>query len=361
MKVLYVGTLGPECSTCFSRFSALQKLELDVHGFDTDPYFKWEQSLIGRLHQMVETHLLFGMHHEKANFDLILKCRELRPNIVWIDTGVWIKSSTLRLLKQMGCFLVMHITDALKALNWRVRYKRRQLNSTLPLYNVLLTTNINDYKTLAGSLAPTCFLTDLGYDNDLFTSAPMPTELAKKWDNDIVFIGHYEKSTEAGILALIDAGLSVTVFGHNTWFSSPNRARLGERLKPFLSNQDYVSAIKGASIGLCFVSALNYNQTAGRSFEIPGSGTFLLAPRTKQHLNYYLEGVEAEFFSDLVELVGKAKYYLKHPTEREDIAMQGYKRCLKSGYSWYSIMARDWPKVLQVYANYKLVDVDNYD
>ena len=197
---------------------------------------------------------------------------------------------------------------------------------------------------------PAALLTDLGYDHRRFEPTPLSKELAAEWDNPLVFIGHYEPNTEAGILALIDAGLPVKVYGHPPWFASRHRAKLGDRLQPQLGNEDYARALKGTRIGLCIVSVLNYNRTASRSFEIPGSGTFLLAVRTPQHVDCYEEGKEAEFFGDHEELVRKARYYLEHPEEREAIARRGLERCVTSGYSWDSIMARDWPKVKRIYA-----------
>ena len=47
----------------------------------------------------------------------------------------------------------------------------------------------------------------------------------------------------------------------------------------------------------------------------------------------------------------KAKYYLEHPGEREAIARRGHERCVASGYSWDGIMAKDWPKVRELYAS----------
>ena len=350
MRVLYVGALNPYASTCYSRFCALKNLEPDTHAFNFNPYFTWERGSINKIHQALETHLLQGPRHNRANEDLIAKYLELSPDIVWIDTGVWLYPDTLRELKKLGCFLVMHITDALVANHWRVRFKRRQLQHTLKYYDVFFTSNIDDYQSkLTTPLSTTPLLTDLGYDDQLFTPVPLTPEHTEKWNTPIVFIGHYEPSTEAGILALIDAGLPVKVYGHAPWFKSPNREKLGDILHPSLNNDDYVSALKGAAIGLCFLSTLNYNQTAGRSFEIPGTGTFLLAVRTQQHLDCYDEGIEAEFFGDHAELIRKAKYYLDHVSEREAIALRGLKRCQKSGYSWDKLMARDWPKVLQLY------------
>lgn len=347
MRILYVGTLSP-FGTCYSRFRSLGRLEPDIHGFDTDAHLDWDHS--GRLHRAIETHLLDGPRHRRANRALLDRARELRPDVVWVDTGVWIWPDTLKQLRRQGCFLVEHITDAMVARHWRVRAKRRLLRETAAFYDVFLTTNVDDAALLAKSTPPMPLLTDLGYDDHRFEPTPLPPALARQWNNPMVFIGHHEPHTEAGILALADAGLPVRVYGHPGWFASPNRKRLGDRLQPSLGNEDYARALKGAAIGLCFVSVLNYNQTSARSFEIPGSGTFLLAVRTPQHVACFEEGKEAEFFSDHAELVRKARYYLEHDAEREAIARRGQQRCVTSGYSWDRIMARDWPRICQIYA-----------
>lgn len=246
--------------------------------------------------------------------------------------------------------MVQHVTDAIRPLRWRLRFKRRLLRATAHLYDIFFTTNVYDLRQMETKSPPIALLTDLGYDPYRFESSPLSEDMATKWNHPLIFVGHHEPHTEAGILSLIDAGLPVTVFGHAPWFRSRNRQKLGEHLRPSLGDEDYVNALKGAKIGLCFVSKVNYNLTASRSFEIPGSGTFLLAARTPQHAACFKEGVEAEFFGDHHELVDKARYYLSHEDERERIARRGHERCISSGYSWDALMARDWPKVTKLFA-----------
>lgn len=347
MRILYVGNLDPS-GTCYSRFRSLREIEPDVHGFDVGQHLGWSKA--PRWRRTLEAHTLRGSLVRQGNLALESACRELRPDLVWVDKGDWLHASTLRRMRTLGCFLVHHITDALQARSWRLRLKRRQLRSTAPEYDVFFTTNVDDHAAMAATTPPTALLTDLGYDRRRFEPSPLQDEIAKEWDNPLVFVGHYEPNTEAGILALIRAGLPVTVFGHAGWFASRNRRLLGDRLRPELGNEDYVRALKGARIGLCFVSVLNYNQTAARSFEIPGCGTFLLAVRTRQHSEAYREGVEAEFFGDHRELVEKARYYLEHKEEREAIARRGHERCISSGYSWDALMERDWRRVQEIYA-----------
>jgi glycosyltransferase involved in cell wall biosynthesis len=346
MKVLYVGSLDP-FGTSYSRYVGLQKIESEVHGFDADEHLAW--SRVPRFQAALESHALRGPRHHAANAALLSAARELRPDAVWVDKGDWIRPATLKGLRAEGIFLVSHNTDAMHPASRRVSFKRRLLRATAPCYDIFFTTNDVDCERMQGGPQQTLF-TDLGYDDRRFEPTPLPSERAAEWDHGLVFVGHHEPHTEAGVLALIEAGLPVKVFGHAPWFASPNRARLGDHLQPSLGNEDYVRALKGARIGLCWVSSLNYNQTAARSFEIPGCGTFLLAMRTRQHAECFEEGKEAEFFGGPDELVEKARYYLEHEDERQEIARRGQERCVSSGYSWDALMKRDWARVLEIHA-----------
>ena len=64
---------------------------------------------------------------------MIAECERLNPDLVWIDTGEWVWPSTLRTLRERGCFLVHHYTDALAARRRTVHFKRRLLHKTAEL------------------------------------------------------------------------------------------------------------------------------------------------------------------------------------------------------------------------------------
>ncbi len=121
MKILYVGTLDP-FGTCYSRFCSLRELEPDIHGFDTDRELDWMG--LGRIQRSFEFHFLLGPRLRRANRALVEKCRDLRPDLVWVDTGTWIFPSTLKTLAGQSCVEVHHITGALEARDWRVHLPR---------------------------------------------------------------------------------------------------------------------------------------------------------------------------------------------------------------------------------------------
>jgi hypothetical protein len=338
VRTVYVGY---ERGTCGSRLRALRKIEPDVELFDSTPYIhqmpRWQMA--------IEYALFFGPRFARANRALLDFCRHIRPRVVWIDKGFWVWPSTLAALRQMRALVAGHFTDALFSRSMKVWWLHTLFRHGLPEYDLFFTSMPQDHAYLFPRARPRVELTALGFDDGRFNGSPLATEMRSRWATEMLFAGHWEPRTEAYVVALSEAGLPVTVYG-----SGWHRAQSPERLKGIvrsrmLSDEEYEYSLKATKIGLGFVSLLNDNQTSGRTFEVAASGTFLLAQRSRQHLECFVEGQEAEFFETPEELVRKARYYLDHPDERQAIAARGHERCLRSDYSWARYMRDDWAKV----------------
>jgi spore maturation protein CgeB len=145
-------------------------------------------------------------------------------------------------------------------------------------------------------------------------------------------IGSFEEQRAESIYFLAKNGIQVGVWG-NGWeknkLSHPNLRLKG----PGILGDDYARGICSFDICLGFLRKVNRDQQTLRSMEIPACGAFMLAERTDEHLAYFEEGKEAEFFGTDEELLEKVRYYLDHEAERKQIARAGRERCLKSGYS----------------------------
>lgn len=102
--------------------------------------------------------------------------------------------------------------------------------------------------------------------------------------------------------------------------------------------EHYVNALASFKIGLGLLSKYIPEQHKTRTFEIPAPGSFLLAERTSEDLEYFSEGDEAKYFGSMDELVDKMELYLNNEMARRMIAGKGRERCLKSGYDNDSVL-----------------------
>lgn len=350
MKVLYVGVND---GTCLSRLKALRSLEPDTEFFPIDRYSQG----LGRWGRFLERNAFFGPRARQANADLLDVSKTVQPDIIWVDKAVWVWPSTLKALRRRKVFLAHHFTDALFPRDAQTLWAYWLMRRNLPIFNLNFTTNIDDVNHLRRKGGVAVELTYLAFDHERFNDSPLPEDLQPRWSTAMVFIGHHEPRTERFVRGLLAAGIPIRVHGWG-WGRKSIASEYPDAIAGgMLSDADYVNAIKGAKIAICCVSEMNYNQTAARSYEIPACGTFLLAMRTPQHLESYVEGREAEFFETPEELVRKARFYLDHDAERIAIAKAGHDRCVGDDYTWARYMRDDWEKTKAAYGRWKVAVV----
>lgn len=161
------------------------------------------------------------------------------------------------------------------------------------------------------------------------------TEFEKKrYQTEVVFVGHYENDNRVNyISSLVNSGIKVKIWGGPYW----NRTVLGDlydKLAPIVSaeGEEYSKSLCGALVCLCFLSKLNRDTYTRRCFEIPACGKVMLAERTDELLNMFIENKEACFFSSVEELVVKAKWLIDNPDIANQIGQAGLKRVWKDGH-----------------------------
>jgi hypothetical protein len=148
------------------------------------------------------------------------------------------------------------------------------------------------------------------------------------------FLGGFEQERYETVLGLAKAGIQVTVRGPS-WERYAHHSHPDLNIRPgWVGGDDYARSICATKINLCFLRKIVGDLHTARSIEIPACRAFMLAERTSEHLVLFEEGKEAEFFGSEGELLAKVRYYLEHDEERLRIAVNGYERCVRSGYSY---------------------------
>ncbi len=324
-NMLYIGQLWDGC-TCRQRMLVLESLGFKIIGFDTTDYMRHPNRIVRSLSHRLNV----GSPVKMLNDSLIKFVEQLQQPVdfIWIDKGKWIKPETLIVLKnKLKAFLIHYTPDPQLFANKSVFFQK-----SIPLYDILFTTKpfeVEKYRDLGAGLIK---LVSQSYDGKKIRPKELESAQVSRYRADATFIGRYEKHYAHCLSPVAGAGIDLKIWGPG-W-----RRRLRKyRIKNAFSGdgvwgEDYGTALNAACIGIGLLSKLIPETTTTRTFEIPGSGTFMLAERTEEHQALFKEGVEAEYFSDLEELRDKIRFYLKHREKREKIAAAGYQRCLKSGY-----------------------------
>ena len=184
-----------------------------------------------------------------------------------------------------------------------------------------------------------------------------------KWSCTAGFLGGWEPRREHLLHAVATAGVDLKIWGGYWDFLKDGKRTLRRKIilsqlaggesfsihqDPLLAStlqggevyaDDYARALSGTRIGLGFLRKVCPDQHTTRTFEIPACGSMLLADRTDEHLQFFEEGTEAEYFADEIELIDKVQFYHANESARMKIASAGYHRCMTGRYAYIHRMA----------------------
>jgi len=329
IRILFVGDLN-EYGRSFQRSEMLKELGHNVYALShvPVPFFG------GRDKPPLFSRILWKL---KLPYDATGINRKIRNeiktqhfNLVWIENGVTVHPGTLKYIKKYAkdASLISVSEDDMYAKHNRSKYYEWGLK----YYDVVFTTktyNLLELKSL-GAKRTALFLDS--YNEHVHKPTQLTNAERERFSNNVSAIGAFEEERAQSLLYLAERGIKVAVWGSG-WGAWANRHENLLVKNEFLFGADYTKAICATKINLNFLRKVNRDEVTSRSVEIPASGGFMLSERTKRHLEFFVEGKEAEFFDSNEEMLKKVNYYLTHEDERVRIATAGKERCLVSGYS----------------------------
>lgn len=327
MNILYIGELYYG-STCLMRMNALKSLGHSITQINILPRnFKLNKYI-----DKINYRLSYKFDFEKLNRKILNELRKNKFEIVWIDKGTRVFANTLKELKKINPEIkLVHLNPDDPFGKFRTGWKT--FIAAIPIYDIHFVArevNIKEYEVLG---AKKVFVYDRSYDPDIHKPIELIGEEKKKYYCKVGFIGSWAKEREKSIAFLIENGIEVAIWG-NGW----DKGLYWDKIKKFyrgtsLYGFEYAKAINGMEIALHFLRKENRDEQDSRTFEIPACGTFMLAERTRKHIEFFKENEEAVFFDNDEELLNKVNYYLINVDERIRIAKGGYNRSKSSGYS----------------------------
>lgn len=306
--------------------------------------FKWHEYFIsqglGRLRKAslrTQNKFMIGPQVRKLNQDLLIQVSKDRFDAVFVYRGSHVYAQTLARAKALSpntIFIGYNNDDpfskAYPPWLWRHFVK------SIPLYDLVLAyreVNVNDFRR-SGARRVELFR------SWYVPSRNRPVELTdsqrQEFGCDAVFVGHLENDGRLECVErLVAEGINLRLYGPPyEWVVPLKRAgmeQLASRVK-LVWGEDYNLALAGAKIALCFLSKMNRDTYTRRCFEIPASGTLLLAERTPDLESLFIEGVEAVFFDSEEDLLHKLESLLLNPSVIERISQAGLARVERDGH-----------------------------
>ncbi len=326
MKILYAGTLTQN-DTALYRLWALERLGAEVIPLASQSY-----ESANPLVRKMQFRLSMGAGVDRLNTELLRIATKERPEIFWADKMLWVKPATLEALRADGIVTVSYMIDNLFGARqdpgWRLY---RKCIPCFDLHVVQREKNIADYKQHG---AKDVIKIQTAYEPTLNFPPPAGWSDAE-CDREVSFIGTPYDDRAATLERLWrDERLAISVSGAaRFWERSLGAAAfaaiftVGE-----LFRADYREAIWRSKINLSFLTHSNGDEFAHKSFEIAGSGGFLMAERSSGHSERFVEDEEAVFFTGYEELVAKIRRYLPDEAARRRIGRAGRARAERDGY-----------------------------
>lgn len=334
MKIIFVGDLN-EYTRSFQRFEVLKSLGHEVIGISHVP-IPWKPQKDFNLIEAISWRLKIPVDSSHANKKIKDAVIKNKADVVWIEKGNTILPSTLRYIKTHSpdTKLMSVSEDDMYPPHNRSFYYTRGLR----WYDAVFTTkvyNLAELKTF-GAKRTELFLD--AYSEKIHRPYELSEEERTRFSCDVGFMGSFEGDRAERMLFLAEHGVKVAIWG-NDWGPWVRKHPNLDIKNQHLFVEEYPKAICATKINLCFLRKINRDEVTSRSVEIPACGGFLLGERTKRHLEFFVEGKEAEFFDSNEEMLKKVRYYLAHEDERKRIALAGRERCMKSGYSMNAQLA----------------------
>lgn len=324
---------------------ALRQLGHDTVRFPWFSYFVAEGAMaaLSRPLLKVQNKYLAGPLVTRLNRDLFACVQEAAPDAVLMYRGSHVYGETLRRIRALRRppLVVGYNNDDPFSPSYP-RWFWRHFLTGLPAYDLLLAYRPHNIAEYRAAGAREVRLLRSWYVPERNRPVALSDQDRGRFECDVVFAGHYEDDGRLECLeAVARRGWKLNIFGHDYgWHPALRQSPVLRRYMPLRTvwGEDYNKALCGARVALCFLSKLNRDTYTRRSFEIPASGTLMLAQHADDLASLFKAGEEADYFHGPGELVQKLELYLGDEALRRRVAEAGRRRVQADGHDIVSRM-----------------------
>lgn len=259
------------------------------------------------------------------NYQIVEAAKNFGSRFVFFVGAVWILPATLTALRDLNIRTAIFNPDNPLRPHYNSRPETLLTFREVDLY--LIWSRSLAEKLSSDGAAKAKFL-PLAWDESLHPYMFSQSDV----DDRAVFIGGWDKDREI-FLNKIAQQIPLSIFGPDYWGKRTNPTSFSRRnwQNKMLIGRDLACVTSRSAISISFLRSQHYidgrpDAVIMRTFEIPGSGGFILSTRSDTASSIFQEGLEAVYFSTVEEFIDKAKYYLKNPQQRFAIQQRAHKK-----------------------------------
>jgi spore maturation protein CgeB len=253
--------------------------------------------------------------------------REHRPRLL-LATGIApITRDCLREIRQLGAACCNFLTDD----PWNPAHRAPWFCEALPAYAWIFSPRTANSDDLLQAGCRNVAHLQFAYAPEIhFPEQPLPTE-QQHFDCDIMLAGGADPDRLPYVRALIAAGLRVALYG-GYWDRHAD-------LRPFARGHADPSTLRKATgaarLVLGLVRRANRDGHAMRTFEVPAMKGCLLLEDTEEHRGLFgADGEAVCYFSNLEELVARARALISNPTLRDRLSTRAHALVVNGGHTY---------------------------
>ncbi|RDW99438.1 CgeB family protein [Listeria kieliensis] len=321
--VLCVGATFPGANSQ-SFFDGFRSLDFQVITISTDYYF-YHYTPAERVYMRI-MNKPYSRKYQQFNERIMDALKKTKPDLFFVVKGLWVDKETIIYAKKLGAKTIHFHPDFL----FDDRYHTSKvLNKAITEYDIVVTPKITEVTKYKKYGCTNVVQTQYAYDPSIHHPTGMTEFERSYYGSMLTFVGRMEAKRSEWLEEIAKRGYDLKVWGTN-W----NKLPKDNQLRRFCTYegvymQNMAKVFEASNISLGFLTHLSNEQHTARTFEIPACGGFLLAERTDEHKALFVEGEEADFFSDSEEMHAKIDFY----SDRLDVVgrmkQKGYERVKK--------------------------------
>jgi len=252
---------------------------------------------------------------------------EFTPKTVLVFKGMEIQPKTLEWIKSKGIQVLNYNPDSPFIFSGRGSGNRNVTNS-ITLYDCYITYDKTINEELR-NIAVKSAIIPFGFDSSGFNYKDLEEkdEVLK-----LCFLGNADKFRIDFLVQIAQKGVKIDVYGEN-W----SDCKLHENISTFgpKYGSEFWRILQKYALQINLLRPHNLHSHNMRSFDIPGAGGIMLAPRTPDHQTYFTETTEVFLFSDINEALQHIQFIL-HLSFNERNKIRQYARLKAKSHHTYT-------------------------